>query len=155
MSIEEDFAFLRAWLSERGGERAKAALDRIEEYVRSFEIQTGANANAVRELINERDALKAALDAGLAAVMDERDALKAENERLRDALDTVDMLEDARSAYERVKKERDALKAELEKWLWLMERFYPLRDQPDMSVLDMFPGDAENARQALAKLEEK
>jgi hypothetical protein len=45
---------------------------------------------------------------------------------------------------------KETLLAALEKWKYLLERFYPLRDQPDLSVLDMFPGDKEKMLAAIA-----
>ncbi len=75
MTIEEDFAFLGAWLSERGGERAKAALSRIEAVVRAHASVQGA----VKGIIEERDALRAAVVDAKGRLMDGHDRYSIAN----------------------------------------------------------------------------
>ncbi len=83
MTIEEDFAFLRAWLSERGGERAKAALSRIEDANRLLTERRDYYLAGTVSLRKERGTLKAALEQETALVVSLDDTVLALKAALR------------------------------------------------------------------------
>ncbi len=85
MTIEEDFAFLDAWLSERGGERAQAALSRIEAHCKIAWAKVTVNVN--EELLEEGDDLRREAEALATAgerLLEKRDVLKMALEWIRD-----------------------------------------------------------------------
>ncbi len=116
MTIEEDFEQVRECLIGIYGKDPHAALDRIEGYIEQcadFQHAAEEERDALRAALEEQYAFTLRVKEGRDDLLAERDALKVEKEAAQGMWGNMALADAADKLY-RAEQERDALKAQVE-----------------------------------------